>query len=142
MIVEASIEIAAPATRIWETFADLSSWRRWNSVLLDVTYQGDGRLALGTTFRCTVRPFALPISFEAVVTEARPPSQIVWETRKPGLTARHSFVCEAGDRRVRLISREEFHGPVLRAAGRLFPAWRIRALTVALLRDLKAAAEG
>ena len=49
MIVEASIEIAAPAARIWETFADLSSWHRWNSVLRRVTYQGDGHLALGTT---------------------------------------------------------------------------------------------
>jgi len=142
MIVEASIEIAAPAARIWETFADLSSWHRWNSVLRRVTYQGDGRLALGTTFRCTIQPFGLPISFAAVVTEARPPTHIVWETHKPGLTARHSFVCEESAREVRLISREEFRGPALRAAGPLFPAWRIRALTLALLRDLKAAAEG
>jgi len=142
MIVEASIEVAAPAARIWETFADLSSWHRWNSVLRRVTYQGDGRLAPGATFRCTIRPFALPISFVAVVTEARPPTHIVWETRKPGLTARHSFVCEGGDRHVHLISREEFSGPTLRAAGPFFPAWRIRGLTLALLRDLKTAAEG
>jgi hypothetical protein len=142
MIVEASVEIAASAARLWETFADLSSWPRWNTVLRGVTYQGDGRLALGTTFRCTIQPFGLPISFEAVVTEARPPTHLVWETHKAGLTARHSFVCEEVDRRVRLISREQFRGPALRAAGPFFPAWRIRALTVALLRDLKAATEG
>jgi hypothetical protein len=37
--------------------------------LRGVTYQGDGRLALGTTFRCTIRPFALPVAFEAVLGE-------------------------------------------------------------------------
>ena len=94
MIVEASIEIAAPATRIWETFADLSSWQRWNSVLRGVKYRRSDHLAVGTTFTCTIQPFGVPIPFEAVVTEAQPPMSVVWETRKPGLTARHTFLCE------------------------------------------------
>ena len=142
MIVEASIEIAAPATRIWETFADLSSWQRWNSVLRGVKYRRSDHLAVGTTFTCTIQPFGVPIPFEAVVTEAQPPMSVVWETRKPGLTARHTFLCEEEYRQVRVISREQFHGPAVTAAGRFFPTGRIWKLTVALLRDLKAAAEG
>jgi uncharacterized protein YndB with AHSA1/START domain len=142
MIVEASIEIAAPVTRIWDTFSDLSSWHQWNSVLRGARYRKSAHLTVGATFTCTIEPFGVPISFEAVVTEAEPPLYVVWETRKPGLMARHSFLCEEGYRQVRVISREQFRGPVVQAAGPFFPAWRIRALTVALLRDLKAAAEG
>jgi uncharacterized protein YndB with AHSA1/START domain len=142
MMVEASIEIAAPVTRIWETFSDLSSWHQWNTVLRGVRYHHGSHLTVGTSFTCTIQPFGVPIAFEAVVTEAQPPRSVVWETRKPGLTARHSFLCEEGLHQVRVISREQFHGPAVRAAGPFFPAWRIRALTVALLRDLKTAAEG
>jgi hypothetical protein len=115
MIVEASLEIAAPVGRIWETVTDLSSWHR---------------------------PFRVPIPCAAVVTDAQPPTYVVWESRMPGITARHTFLCEEGYRQVRVISRTQFHGPAVRAAGPFFPAWRIRALSVALLRDLKAAAEG
>ena len=142
MIVEASLEIAAPVGRIWETVTDLSSWHRWNSVLRGVAYRGDAHLTPGTTFTCTIQPFRVPIPCAAVVTDAQPPTYVVWESRMPGITARHTFLCEEGYRQVRVISRTQFHGPAVRAAGPFYPAWRIRALSVALLRDLKAAAEG
>ena len=142
MNVEVAIDIAAPVERVWEAFTDLHSWRRWNSVLRNISTTGPSHLAEGTRFRCSLRVFALPTFFDVTVVEVVPYRQVVWVSGWLGIRARHGIVCtpqaEGG---VRVTSHERFAGLTTAIMGPLFPAWRIRQLTVALLEDLKAAVE-
>jgi uncharacterized protein YndB with AHSA1/START domain len=140
--IEVAIDIAAPVERVWEAFTDLRSWRHWNSVLRCVPTAGAARLAEGARFRCSIRVFPLPTSFDVTVVDIVPYRRLVWVTRWLGIDARHRFVCSPqADGGVRMTSRERFGGRTMAVLGPLFPVWRIRQLTLALLQDLKAAAE-
>jgi len=142
MNVEVAIDIAAPVERVWEAFTDLHSWRQWNSVLRDVSTTGAAHLAEGAQFRCSIRVFALPTFFDVAVVEVVPYQRVVWVSDWLGIRARHQFVCNPqADGGLRLTSHERFSGRTMAIMGPLFPAWRIRQLTAALLRDLKAAVE-
>jgi len=142
MNVEVAIDITAPVERVWEAFTDLHSWRQWNSVLRDVSTTGASHLAEGAQFRCSIRVFALPTFFDVAVVEVVPYRRLIWVSDWLGIRARHEFVynpqAEGG---VRVTSHERFSGRTMAIMGPLFPAWRIRRLTAALLRDLKAAVE-
>lgn len=141
MIIEESVIILAGVRKVWETFVDLSCWENWNTVLGAVSNGPDGRIAGGSRFACVVRPFVLPVYFEPLVEEVVPCRKIIWTARKYGISARHEFLFDGDEERTTVMSRETFAGLPFMLAGRLFPAWRIRELTVSLLHDLKSAAE-
>ncbi len=140
MVVERSILIRSRLARVWQLFTDLTCWADWNSVLRDV--QGaEICIAQGTRFRCCIRPFSVPVTFEPKIDEVVPMQMVVWKGEKFGITARHEYRFEEEEGGVRVTSREVFAGPAVAASGRLFPKAEIEELTVRLLKDLKAAAE-
>lgn len=75
MQIDTSIEIAAPAERVWSVLTDFAGWDHWNPVLRRMR----GRAEIGATVRFTVaspRGPALPISAEIVVVE--PGRDLTW----------------------------------------------------------------
>jgi uncharacterized membrane protein len=141
MIIEESVEICAAADRVWETVIDLPCWSRWNGVLRDLNYGDRPRIAVGGGFSCTIRFFGIPVSFAAKVLEVTRGERIIWESRKFGISAIHEFLFHEEPGAVRVSSRETFSGPPIHYAKVLFPAREVRILTIALLQDLKEAAE-
>jgi hypothetical protein len=137
MIIEESIAIQAPVEGIWNAFTDLIGWREWNSVLENVTRSKRPIISQGDVYTFCIRPFGVPICFDVAVKELSEHKKIVWSGRKYGITSRHEFVFSGNAGNTRLTSRETFEGPTMATFRLLFPRWKIRAMTISLLEDLK-----
>jgi hypothetical protein len=140
MVIEEAILIHAPLERVWETFTDLARYKGWNTVMEDPASDVT-RMREGIKFRCSLRPFAFPVSIEPFIEEFIPLKKIVMTGSKFYITARHEFIFDESEEGVSVTSRESFGGITFLVLGFAFPAWRIRELTRALLQDLKEAAE-
>jgi len=140
MVIEEEILINALLEIVWKTFTDLTCWVNWNSVLKDVSTDHDS-IEKGETFSCSIRPFILPVHFETFIEEVVLHERVVWSGSKYGIFARHEFIFEKIEERVRVTSRETFKGMTIENMKLIFPGWRIRELTKSLLTDLKEASE-
>ena len=140
MYIEEAIDINAPLDKVWKTFTDLTCWADWNSVLRDISTDHEF-IQKGETFSCSLRPFIFPVHFENFIEEVALHERVVWSGSKYGIFARHVFIFEKLEARVRVISRETFKGMTMENMKFIFPAWRIRELTKSLLTDLKEASE-
>jgi hypothetical protein len=110
-VLEARIDIAAPAERAWAVLSDTSSFPQWNPFLTEVS----GALAEGSRLSVRMRPVeGGPTTFEPTVTRLRPGRELRWLGRLgvPGLfDGEHAFILEPlGPTTVRLVHRERFSG--------------------------------
>jgi hypothetical protein len=140
MVIEESVLIHAPLEKVWETFTDLARYRAWNTVMENPAFDVP-QMRQGMGFRCSLRPFVFPVSIEPFVEELIPLKKIVMTGSKFCITARHEFLFEKSEEGVSVTSRESFGGITFVVFGFAFPGWRIRELTMDLLRDLKEEAE-
>ena len=95
MITESSVEIAAPASLVWDVFSDVERWPEWTaSVTRLVALDGPG-LAVGKRFEIK-QPRMPKLVWE--VTEVHPGAGWTWVQRSPGgsTVARHDVVAQAG----------------------------------------------
>ena len=141
MIIEETIHIKAPLDRVWQIVTDLGCWKDWNTVLRDVTAGGEEHIAEGGSFRCSIRPYRIPLFFQPVITEVIANERIVWTSRKYGIHGRHEFLFHKKNGLIEVTSRETFTGLPTILGGLFLPRQRIRKLTVSMLKDLKQAAE-
>src|ERR1700736_5966970 len=97
MKTHSSVEIAAPASLVWDVFSDVERWPEWTeSVTRLVALDGAG-LAVGKRFQ--IKQPRLPrLVWE--VTDVSPGSSWTWVQRSPGgmTFARHHGVPVADDR--------------------------------------------
>ena len=140
MIIEEQIVIDADCRKIWTIFTDLTCWPDWNHVIRNVRCN-EQCLARGKVLSCFFRPYVFPVRVHIEVEESVPCERVVWSVHKKGFSARHEFLFESHHNGVLITSREVFTGVMVRLFGHLFPVKRMRALTVAFLRDLKTASE-
>ncbi len=141
MEVAASVIIRAPMEVVWQTFVDVACWQDWNEVIENRTAAQQSALAEGSRLQFCIRPFAFPIAFEPEIQEIVPHERVVWTGGRYWIHARHEFLFEDFHGTVRVTSREVFEGLPLVLAGFIFPKKRIRRMVMALLDDLKNAAE-
>ncbi len=141
MEVAASVIIHAPIEVVWQTFVDVACWQDWNEVIENRTAAQQSALAEGNRLQFCIRPFAFPIGFEPEIQEIVPQERVVWTGGRYWIHARHEFIFENLNGAVKVTSREVFEGLPLIFAGFLFPEKRIHKMVVALLDDLKGAAE-
>ena len=95
MITDSSVEIAAPASLVWDVFSDVERWPEWTaSVTRLVALDGPG-LAVGKRFEIK-QPRMPKLVWE--VTEVHPGAGWTWVQRSPGgsTVARHDVVAKAG----------------------------------------------
>ena len=95
MKTHSSVEIAAPASLVWDVFSDVERWPDWTaSVTRLVALDGPG-LAVGKRFEIK-QPRMPKLVWE--VTEVHPGAGWTWVQRSPGgsTVARHDVVAQAG----------------------------------------------
>ena len=95
MQTHSSVEIAAPASLVWDVFSDVERWPEWTaSVTRLVALDGPG-LAVGKRFEIK-QPRMPKLVWE--VTEVNPGASWTWVQRSPGggsTSARHDVVPQA-----------------------------------------------
>jgi uncharacterized protein YndB with AHSA1/START domain len=140
MIIEETITIKAPLSRVWNLFHDLTCWADWNTILNDVK-SAETCLIEGGKFSCCIRPYAFPVYFQPKVIEIVPEKKIVWTGRKYWISSLHEFFFEEKIEGTIIRSREVFSGLPIILGGFLFPRQRLTGLTTSFLEDLKRASE-
>ena len=104
---------------MWELFADVAAWPRWNPCMLWARVLG-GELKVGATLVWAfnaIRPW-YPYKLPAIarIVEVEPGRKVTWEVRLAGLHALHSYLFEPLDGgRCRFGSWEIAEGPGYRA---------------------------
>lgn len=111
-----SIDIAAPAGRVWEVMSDVERWREWTPSITTIRILGGGPFAVGA--RAIVRQPKLPPALWRV-SSVDPGREFTWVSPGPGFitVARHSVAPAAGGSRATLGI--ELRGPLGGLLGRL-----------------------
>jgi uncharacterized membrane protein len=111
-----SIEIVAPAERVWAVMSDVERWHEWTPTVRSIRRRDPGPLRPGS--RAIVRQPRFPPAFWKV-TELQPGRSFTWISRGPGfLVTAHHVVERAGDGSVATVSLL-FSGPFGPLFGRL-----------------------
>jgi hypothetical protein len=120
MEVQASTEIAAPASAVWTALTDFSRYSDWNPFIR----RARGTARRGGDVHVRVRSsFGLRLAFHATVLDSEENRRLHWRGHvlAPWLACgEHWFAIEpAGEGRVRFVQRERFTGLLPRLGARL-----------------------
>ena len=109
-VVEHTIDIPAPPTRVWRLLTDTKAYEQWNPFMTRV----DGVLAQGQRLTVTIRPGARTMTFRPTILAVEPVRLIRWQGRLgiPGIfDGNHELRLEpTPDGRSRFTQRETFSG--------------------------------
>jgi uncharacterized membrane protein len=118
MRFEATIEITAPAERVFDVYADVEHWPDWTPSVTSVHRLDPGPLRVGA--RARVRQPRLPVAVWEV-TDLVPGRSFTWVARGPGLRTTGSHQVEPTEvpGRVRVVATLEQAGPLGAVVGLL-----------------------
>jgi uncharacterized protein YndB with AHSA1/START domain len=141
LVIEESIEIAAPIEEVWALFGDLSTWPSWNRTCRRAVFVSGAPWRQGSRFAMTMAAGPVPLAAVVEIVEADPPRKVAWRGGHLGVRSDHRWTLTAAETGTRLHSLEVFSGatlPLLRLGGlRCLVGY----LSQAWLHGLKAAAE-
>ncbi|WP_410656984.1 SRPBCC family protein [Amycolatopsis sp. lyj-112] len=111
----ASLDIPAPADRVWAVLTDFRSYPGWNPFMVSAEVASpDGTLAVDATLRIVLRDAGGDMSFEPTVLAVEPGKELRWLGKLgPGWIAdgEHEFTLQAlGPDSTRLVQTERFTG--------------------------------
>jgi hypothetical protein len=118
-VLDASIEIDAPAARVWNVLTDTSRYGEWNPFVTGIA----GDVREGADIKVTISaPGRKPVTFAARVARIDPGRELRWRGRwfLPGLfDGDHALTVEAmGEGRARFRTREQVTGLLLPLLGK------------------------
>jgi hypothetical protein len=112
-LIETSIDIEAPATRVWSILTAFSAYPVWNPFII----AAEGEPRPGTRLKITIAPPGRrPMTFRPVVILAVPEQELRWLGRlfMPGLfDGEHDFRLEEANAACRFHHSERFSGVLL-----------------------------
>jgi len=109
MITETSVDIEAPASLIWDVYADVERWSEWTASITSVVPLDGASIAIGRRFEIK-QPRFPKLVWE--VTAVEPGVSWTWRQKSFGGTTIASHVLEpAGDRTI-VHQRIEQRGPI------------------------------
>jgi hypothetical protein len=119
--LQASIEIDAPAERVWGVLSDLGGYEEWNPFMT----RAEGQFVEGSRLLITFQPpGGRQARFKPTVLEVEPGRSVRWLGRfiLPGLfDGEHTLAVEpVGESAVRFTQSERFWGILTRFPGKLF----------------------
>lgn len=149
MVIREKIRIEAPLSIVWSVFTCLKDWAEWNDVCestcLIAPSSPDEKKAEevseGACIAFTIRPAIFPIRITPRVIRYIPHREIVWEGRRFGIHAEHTFAFDECDKSVVVTSTERFGGLGLLLSHLALIPSRLHRLTRELLLALKREAE-
>jgi hypothetical protein len=116
--LQSTIEINAPAERVWTTLTDFNSYPEWNPFIQSI--EGDVREGAALKVRIAP-PGGRAMTFKPTVTAVESGRLLRWLGRLlvPGVVdGEHSFRIESlGERRTRFTQSERFSGILVRFIG-------------------------
>ena len=106
---QSSIDIQAPADRVWTALRNIEHWSEWTPTIISIRQLDPGPITVGTR-AVVLQPKLLPARWQ--VTEVLEGRSFTWITRGPGIhvTACHSVVGAAN--RSQVILSLHFSGPL------------------------------
>jgi hypothetical protein len=117
--LHSTIEITAPAERVWAVLTDFGSYPEWNPFIPSI--EGDVREGAGLKVRIAP-PGGRAMTFKPTVTGLEPGRSLRWLGRLlvPGLLdGQHSFRIDSlGEGRTRFTQSERFSGLLVRFIGK------------------------
>lgn len=91
MVIKAEVRIQAPMAVVWQTFSNLDRWKDWNTACERCCFTSGDRLAEGACFTFVVKPFIFPLQVEPRVISCDPGREVIWEGRRLGISAVHTW---------------------------------------------------
>jgi hypothetical protein len=121
--LHATVEIDAPAERVWQVVSDFTRYAAWNPFIV----RAAGVPRVGERLDITITaPGMKPVSFRPRVLDVEPGHLIRWkgEFKLPGLfDGRHALIVDPLDaERSRFITHEDVTGILLPFAGKVMAA--------------------
>ena len=139
---EDQIDIAAPATRVFDYVAEFTRHGEWAGNGLGVTKTSDGPVAVGSTYATTAKQFGTQQE-QSTVTELVPGSRFAWDSTGALGRVHHWFSVAGGDDATTLTKGAEMVEPTFLAK---VTGWKLsRDIPNGIHRDLaniKARVEG
>ena len=139
MRFEATTDVAAPAERVFDVYADVEHWPDWTASVTSVERLDEGPLRVGS--RARIKQPRLPVAVWEV-TDLVPGRSFTWMARGPGIVTTGSHVVAPAGRgdRVRVTAALEQGGVLGPLLGLLTKRLTNRYLDIEL-RGLKAHCE-
>jgi uncharacterized membrane protein len=115
MMTDSSVEIDAPASIVWDVFADVERWPEWTASMTRLVALDGPGIEVGKRFRIK-QPRLPDLVWE--VTAVDPGVSWTWRARSPGATtdATHEVVAQ-GNERTLVRQRIDQRGPLGVAVG-------------------------
>lgn len=129
-----SVEINAPADRVWKVLTAISQWPSWQESVTETKLYGE--LKAGTRFDWK----AGGIRFRSVIHTSHPFAEFGWTGTTLGASAIHNWIFEEKDNRTLVTVQESLEGVLPRLFRRYFQK-NLDAGMLKNLQELKAAAE-
>jgi uncharacterized membrane protein len=109
MRFEATIDVAAPAYRVFDVYSDVERWPDWTKSVTSVERLEQGPLRVGS--RARIRQPRLPVAVWEV-TEVVPGQSFTWIARGPGIvsTGRHAVMPTSREGEVKVTASLEQAG--------------------------------
>lgn len=110
--VEEQVRIERPVAEVAEVFEGVEGWSAWLRFMPKAHRIRGSIWEVGGVLTFTVKEGPLALPFKVKIFEASPGKRVVWGNGSPGLKVRHGFEFHDEGEGTRVVSWEEFRGPV------------------------------
>ena len=138
VVVEESIIVNASKEKVWQVFKDLGQWPEWNEGVVEAKWVSGEPWAKGSTFQFSAVTGKRKNTFNPIIIESNPESQVVWQGKLWSIKALHTYKFEQVDQtKTKVTTREEFSGALLSLGKKFVSEENIRETFVKSLAKLK-----
>ena len=114
MKYEHTIDIDAPASKVWATLADVPAWPKWTASVSTAEWVGESGLAVGHAARLKQPKLRATTWTITAVDEGR---SFTWEAKSPGFLITASHVISPRDTGVTVTLSTDISGPMAPIVG-------------------------
>jgi uncharacterized membrane protein len=111
MHFEATIDVAAPAQRVFDVYSDVERWPQWTTSVTSVERLDHGPLRVGS--RARIKQPRLPVAVWEVI-DLVPGHSFTWTARGPGIVTTGTHLVGPGSRdgQVKVTAALDQEGPL------------------------------